>query len=164
MTSSCERTPAAPPRLIAAGLIALLALGAAPAAAVESITIKMYLNNLQAKAIRDADGRPVTIRLTTEQKALVRVRAPKFKGHIIRVAEHQLGAANKIALTIFKPDSNTPVLRVVDREAPAAEDRWRDAAARAELRKIAVELEHLREKLAAFAKRLEELELALRGD
>jgi hypothetical protein len=155
----------APGRRLAAGLlIAVFAAPGGPAAATESVTIRMYLNNLQAKAIRDAEGQPVTIRLTTEQKALVRVRSPRFKGHIIRAAAHQIGAANKISLTIFKPDSNTPVLRVADRAAPPAVERSPDAAARAELKKIRVELGHLHEKILAFEDRLALIEKLLRAE
>lgn len=151
-------------RVAAACLLALATLWAPPAPATESVTIRMFLSNLQAKAVRDAKGQPVTIRLSADQVALIKVRAPKFKGHIIRAAAHQVGSANTIKLTIFKPDSNTPVLRVVDREAPIADERRADAAARAALKKIEVELEHLTEKLAALDDRLAALENQLRAE
>jgi hypothetical protein len=163
MASSCDRAPGRPFRPWVGVLLALLALAGSAVAAPDSVTIKMFLNNLQAKAVRDAKGRPVTIRLSTEQKALVRVRAPKFKGNIIRVARHQLGSANKISLTILKAQTNTPVLRVEDRAPPPQPELAPEAEARAKARQVGVELAHLQERIAAYGKRLETLEKQLRA-
>ena len=138
-------------------LLATGMLWSVPALATRSVTIRMVLNNTQARIVRDKDGEPVTIRLTAPQKALVRVRAPKFQGSIIRVSSDQLSPANKISLTILKPGSGTPVLRVEARGTRATDETSREEALRNLLADLKVETAHMQEKLASYTKRIETL-------
>lgn len=149
--------------LFATCLLSTGLLWAAPAVTTRAVTIKMVLNNGQARTVRDAEGQPVTIKLTSPQKALVRVRAPKFQGNTIRVASGQLSAANKISLTIFKPGSATPVLRVEARGTRATDESSEEEAINNMLAEMRVEIAHMQEKLAAFTKRLETVGRRLRG-
>jgi len=143
--------------LVAAGLLLALDAGAA-----EAVTIKMVLNNAQAREVRDGAGAAVAVELTKAQKALVRSRAPRFMGGTIRVRAGQLSPANKISLTILRPGTATPVLRVEARGTRATDESGEDAASRSLIADIAVEISNLGEWLSSHADRLEAMANRLR--
>ncbi len=132
--------------------------------ATESVTIRMVLNNTQARVVRDADDATITVNLTAAQKSLVRVRAPKFQGSIIRVAASQLSPANKIYLMIIKYRSTAPVLRVVSHRAAATKDRASGSDYDKTLNSLRVEVKHLKERLDAANRKLETIRKLLLAD
>lgn len=148
------------PVLMAAFTTAALLFLPFGAAATKSVVIKMVLNNAQAKTVREAKGRIISLPLTTAQRELVRVRAPKYQGSIIRVSSGQLSPTNKIHLQILKPDTATPVLRVVKRGAIVEPADSTDALAPRSVKPDPA-IVALHERLDALARRLEELRAQL---
>ena len=129
--------------------------------ATESVTIRMVLNNTQARVVRGADDVAISVNLTAAQKSLVRVRAPKFQGSIIRVAASQISPTNKISLKIIKHRSATPVLRVVSFSAAPTQDLDSESSYHKTLNSLRVELKHLKERLDAANKKLEKIRALL---
>lgn len=129
--------------------------------ATESVTIKMVLNNTQARVVRNANDNATAVKLTAAQKALVRVRAPRFKGSIIRLAASQISPTNKISLKIIKHRSATPVLRVVSHKTAATKDHDSGSSHDRMLDNLRVEVEHLKERLDAADEKLEKIRALL---
>ena len=125
--------------------------------ATESVTIKMVLNNTQARFVRDAGDVAISMKLTAPQKSLVRVRAPKFQGSIIRVAASQISPTNKISLKIIKPRTATPVLRVVSFNTAPTQDPGSEPARDKTLDNLRIEVKHLKEQIDAAKEKLEKI-------
>lgn len=129
--------------------------------ATESVTIKMVLNNTQARLVRGADDVAITVKLTAPQKSLVRVRAPKFQGSIIRVAASQISPTNKISLKIIKPRTATPVLRVVSFNTAPTQDPGSEPGRNKTLDSLRIEVKHLKEQIDAAKEKLEKIRALL---
>ncbi len=123
----------------------------------ESVTIKMVLNNTQARVVRAADDVAISMKLTAPQKSLVRVRAPKFQGSIIRVAASQISPTNKISLKIIKHRSATPVLRVVSFNTAPTQDPGSETRSDKTLDRLRVEVKHMKEQIDAAKEKLEKI-------
>lgn len=144
-------------RLIATCLLLTAISLVANAHATESVTIKMVLNNTQARVVRDADDTAISMKLTAPQKSLVRVRAPKYMGSIIRLSASQISPTNKISLKIIKPRTATPVLRVVSFNTAATQDPGSESSYDKTLNSLRVEVKHLKERLDAANKKLKKI-------
>ena len=129
--------------------------------ATESVTIKMVLNNTQARLVRGAGDVAISMKLTAPQKSLVRVRAPKFQGSIIRVAASQISPTNKISLKIIKPRTATPVLRVVSFNTAPTQDPGSEPSRDKTLDSLRIEVKHLKEQIDTAKEKLEKIRALL---
>ncbi len=125
--------------------------------ATESVTIKMVLNNTQARLVRGADDVAITVKLTAPQKSLVRVRSPKFQGSIIRVAASQISPTNKISLKIIKPRTATPVLRVVSFNTAPTQDLGSESRYDRTPDSLRIDVKRMKEQLNAAKEKLEKI-------